>query len=73
MVCRLNCTCKICGRVRLHVSKTVRKSSKPRGDAGALELQMAITQMARPTAGAVDESQPGQPLAGSSAATSSEP
>lgn len=29
MTCRLNCTRKVCGRVRLHVTKTPRRA-KPR-------------------------------------------
>lgn len=27
MTCRVNCTCKVCGRVHLHITKRVRKAT----------------------------------------------
>lgn len=49
MPCRLNCTCKVCGRVRLHVTKTPRRSKKPRPvDHVALELDEVMRAMAAP-------------------------
>jgi hypothetical protein len=49
MPCRLNCTCKVCGRVRLHVTKTPRRSKKaPAVDSAALALAEAVRAMAAP-------------------------
>jgi hypothetical protein len=52
MPCTVNCTCKVCGRVRLHVSKTPRRSKKPRPvDHAALAVQDALRAMAAPAKG----------------------
>jgi hypothetical protein len=45
--CRLNCTCRVCGRVRLHCRKRVRRSAKPQPvDEAAARLEAALAAIA---------------------------
>lgn len=47
MTCRVDCTCKVCGRVHLHVTETTRKTKKPRPvDKAALALQETMRALA---------------------------
>lgn len=47
MACRINCTCKVCGRVRLHVSKRVRKAKPKPADPAQAVLAAAMAAMVR--------------------------
>lgn len=45
MACRLNCTCKVCGRVRLHVTKTPRRAKPKPQDPATAALAEAMRNM----------------------------
>jgi hypothetical protein len=47
LTCRVNCTCKVCGRVRLHVTKRVRLARPKPVDPAAVALQAAMAAMVR--------------------------
>lgn len=42
MTCRLNCTCKVCGRVRLHVTKRKRQAKAKPIDPSTAALNAAM-------------------------------
>jgi len=51
MTCRINCTCKVCGRVRLHVTKTKRQAKRkpvPPATLALMDAMRAVTQQGKP-------------------------
>jgi hypothetical protein len=46
VTCRLNCTCRICGRVRLHVTKSVRRAKPKPVDPATVALAEAMRRLA---------------------------
>lgn len=50
VLCQRNCVCERCGGVRMHITKTVRRSKKPRRvDHAALALSDALRAMVTAT------------------------
>lgn len=48
MPCRLNCTCKVCGRVRLHVTKAPRRAKPKPVDPATAALLAAMRNITEP-------------------------
>lgn len=45
MTCRVNCTCRVCGRVRLHVTKRVRQQKPKPVDPRVADLSAAMRRI----------------------------
>lgn len=52
MSCRINCKCKICGCVRLHVSKTKRQAKRKPVEPATLALMDAMRAVTKPNGSA---------------------